>query len=127
MEEAKWHVKTRVVPHSKGFSFPVLEFRWGTEEFTGGTVRIWPQTKVIEVKSNRDTEKTNILLGEYREIESAVSAIKETFGSLPPNFSEAFEIMRCLHERYERKIVGPEAAQKFFDEIKAKWQSLIGN
>lgn len=128
-KKAKWHTEIRTMPHAQGFSFPMLEFRWGIKKLTGGTVRLWPQKRTIvaEVKINRDTEKTGSLVGNFFKVKSAVAAIKENFGSLPPNFSEAFKIVRYVRSRYKGKVDGPEVAQKLFDKIRAKWQSLIGN
>jgi hypothetical protein len=118
--DAGWTVGIKEMSHRSDFTFPVLQYTWGTEDvFIGGYVNVWPTHMFIQVKSQREKEEDPV-----SSVSEALAIIAaELTEYIPPGIEEAFEAMIAIRNR--GKIVDAKSAQKIYDEIRSKWIGLI--
>ena len=121
----KWHVAIKSVPHRDGFSYPVIEYWWGTDALCGGTVKIWPLHATINVHSSREGRKSSSLEGDFKNKDEAVYAITNAIAELPPMFHEVIGAMTSIKASHAGNVHGPKAIQSVCDEIEAEWSKLL--
>lgn len=120
-EGFSWHMSVMVMQDEDGFSCPI--FTWSFESvedgLSAGWLQAWPLgPPFLFIDAARESS-----LGEFSEVENALSKIDQYGWGEPPHIDEVFKDMMDVAEKFP--IEGPEAARAIFEELQAKWENLI--